>query len=172
MCIRDRSSCDGPGSTRPHSRYGSATFQESHTSAGVRAGTGQQDPGRSFSAYRAPRANCEPARSAPLPSLPIVLAHNCAPHARPAQRPRRAVLTPEKATKAFVRLTSTTMPTSPSRSRPWHAPSHEASPRDVTSRPTPCSPSSKACDYADSTGPPRPSWLATLHRVGIIARSA
>ena len=76
------------------------------------------------------------------------------------------------ATRAFVRPTSTTMPTSPSRSRPWHAPSHEASPRDVTSRPTLCSPSSKACDYADSTGPPEPSWLASLHRVGIIARSA
>jgi hypothetical protein len=133
---------------------------------------GSAGPGRSFSAYRAPRANCEPPRSAPLPSLPIVLAHSYAPHARPAQRLRRTVRTPEKATRASAPPTSTTTPTFPSRSRPWHAPRHETSPRAVTSRPTLCSPSSKACDYADSIGPPEPSWLASLRRVGIIARSA
>ena len=42
-------------------------------------------------------ANCEPAWSAPLPSLPIFLAHSCAPRTRPGQRSRRTVLTPEKA---------------------------------------------------------------------------
>ena len=96
-------------------------------------------------------ADCEPAWSAPLPSLPIFLAHSCAPGTRPAQRPRRTVLTPEKATRSSSRPRSTFTATWQSKSAPSAAPQRCAVIGNAaTARPTRCLPSSRASDYAAS----------------------
>ena len=71
--------------------------------------TGALDLSAIYASYEEKRGY-KPAWSAPFPSLPIFLAHNCARRTRPAQRLRRTVLTPEKATRhkamSYERMTT------------------------------------------------------------------
>jgi len=75
------------------------------------------------------------------------------------------------ATKASTPHRYTYTPTSPRRRRPWPAPPRQAPPPAATSqKTTPCSPSSRACDYADLTSPAT-APTSPDHATGTIASS-